>query len=67
MPLEKENVNELQRCWRNEFGTPPTCVTVARLYKFGVDVTKQNLDKEHSEELAVQPRMEMSRQCYRSS
>jgi hypothetical protein len=38
MLLEKENVNEVQRHGRNEFGTPPpTCVRVAWLYgKFGV-------------------------------
>jgi hypothetical protein len=48
MLLEKENGNEVQRHWRNEFGTPlPTCVTVAQLHgKFGADGTVQNVDSE---------------------
>jgi predicted 3-demethylubiquinone-9 3-methyltransferase (glyoxalase superfamily) len=39
MLLEKESVNEVQRHWRNEFGTsPPKYVTVAWLHdKFGAD------------------------------
>jgi hypothetical protein len=49
-------VNEVQRLWRNEFGTrPPSCVTVARLRgKLGADGTVQNVGKELSEDLAVQ-------------
>jgi hypothetical protein len=43
MILEKENVNGVQRCWRNEFGTPTTTyVRVAWLHiKFGSDGTAQ--------------------------
>jgi hypothetical protein len=41
MLLLEKNVNEVQRCWKNEFGaSPPTCVTAAQLYnKFGADGT----------------------------
>jgi hypothetical protein len=43
-----ENVNEMQRRWRNEFGTsPPTHVKIARLRdKFDTDGTMQNVNKE---------------------
>jgi hypothetical protein len=54
MLLEKDNANEVQRHWENEFGTPPsTCVKVAFLHAmFGADGTMQNVDKEPSEDLA---------------
>jgi hypothetical protein len=62
MLLEKENVNKVQRR-RNEFGTPPTTyVTITQLrYKFEVDATVQNLDKEFCENLTVQLTMEVLR------
>jgi hypothetical protein len=65
---EEKNVNEMQRHWRNESGTPPpTCDPVARLrIKFGADRPVQNLDKKRSEDLAVQLTMEVFRQCERS-
>jgi hypothetical protein len=69
MLVGKENVNEAQRRWMNEFGTlPPTCVTVARLRdKFGADGTVPNVDKKRSEDLEVQLTVKVLRQCYRSS
>jgi hypothetical protein len=36
---------KVQRCWRNEFGTP-TPITITRLYdKFETDGTMQNVNK----------------------
>jgi hypothetical protein len=66
MVLEMENVNEVQRRWRNEFGTPPPpCVIIARLRdKFETDVTVQNVNKGRSEDLAFQLTLEVLRQCY---
>jgi hypothetical protein len=48
MLLEMENVKEVQRLSRNEFGTPPpTCVTTARLRdEFEADGTVQNVNKD---------------------
>jgi hypothetical protein len=42
-----ENVTEVQRHWRSEFGTPPpTRVTVTKMcVKFEVDGTVQNVNK----------------------
>jgi hypothetical protein len=62
MLLQKENVNVVQRHWRNESGKPSsTCVTVTQSHdKCGADGT---VDKEHSEGLAVQLTMEVLRQC----
>jgi hypothetical protein len=41
-----ENVTEVQRRWKNEFGTPPTRVTVTKIRdKFEVDGTVQNVSK----------------------
>jgi hypothetical protein len=69
MVLEKENVNEVQRRWRNEFGTEPaTCITFAWLCdKSGADGAMQNTDKKHSEDLAVQLTTKVLRRYYRSS
>jgi hypothetical protein len=68
MLLEKQNVNEEQKCWRNESEMPSsTCVRVAQLRdKFGADGAVQNVDKACSEGLTVQRVMEVLRQCYRS-
>ena len=46
-----ENISEVQRQWRNEFGTqPPTRLTVARIRdKFEIDVTAGDVHKERSE------------------
>jgi hypothetical protein len=48
-------MNEVQRCGKNEFGTPPpTYVTGTQLCdEFGADGTVQNIDKECSEDLTV--------------
>jgi hypothetical protein len=56
MLLKKENVNQVQRQWRNEPGTlPSTCVTVAQFSnKFKADGSLQNVDNEHSENFTVQ-------------
>jgi len=45
-----ENINEVQRQWRNEFGTqPPTCLTIARIWdKFEIDDTVGDVHKERS-------------------
>jgi hypothetical protein len=45
-----EDVTEVQRCWRNEFGTPPlTRVTVTKTCdKFEDDGTAQNVKKSRS-------------------
>jgi hypothetical protein len=52
--LEKENLNEVQQHWRNEFGPPPTRVTVTQVcVEFWADGTMQNVSKECSEDLAV--------------
>jgi hypothetical protein len=47
---KRENVTEVQRSWRNEFGKPsPTRVTVAKIRdKFEVRGTEQNVGKERS-------------------
>jgi hypothetical protein len=65
MLLEKEDVSEVQGCWRNEFGMPtPKCILVDWLcVEFGADVTVLNLDKEHSEDLTVQLTVGVFRQC----
>jgi hypothetical protein len=55
---------------KNEFGTspPPTCSRVARLRdNFEADGTVQNVNKGHSEDLAVQLTIELLRQSYRPS
>jgi hypothetical protein len=67
--LEKENVDEVQRRWKNEFETPtPVCVTVARLRdKFGADGTVRNVDKEHSINLAGHLAVEALKLCCWSS
>jgi hypothetical protein len=69
MLLGKGSVNEAQGHWRNQFDMPPpTCITVALLcFKLRVDLTVKNMDKELSEDLAVQLTVEVLRQCYRSS
>jgi hypothetical protein len=45
-----ENVTEVQKLWRNKFGTPPTTrVTVTKIRdKFEVDGTVQNVNKGRS-------------------
>ena len=45
-----ENISEVQRQWRNEFGTqPPTRITIARIQnKFEIDGTVGDVHKERS-------------------
>ena len=45
-----ENISEVQRQWRNEFGTqPPTHLTIARIReKFEIDGTVGDVHKERS-------------------
>jgi hypothetical protein len=66
MLLEKKNMEQTH--WKNEYGTPPsTSITDARLCnKLRADRIVQNVDKEHSEDLAVQLIMEVLRHCYKS-
>jgi hypothetical protein len=59
-----ENVTEVQRRWRNEFGTPPTQVTVTKISdKFEVDGTVRNVNKGRSGR--PQRMMKVLRQCYK--
>ena len=48
--LKFENISEVQRQWRNEFGTqPPTRLTIARIRdKFKIDGTVGDVHKERT-------------------